>query len=75
VIKKPELADLLAAASVPPSLRWPPHRSYGLRAGAQNPRVLDTHYETIRTAMQGVFQEPGLAARVAEGKPGYPGKR
>jgi DNA-binding transcriptional ArsR family regulator len=30
--------------------------------GAQNPRALDTHYETIRTAMQGVFQELGLAA-------------
>jgi hypothetical protein len=30
--------------------------------GAQNPSVIDTHYETIRTAMQGVFQEMGLAA-------------
>ena len=30
--------------------------------GAQNPRALDTHYDTIRTAMQGVFQELGLAA-------------
>jgi uncharacterized protein with FMN-binding domain len=30
--------------------------------GAQNPSALDTHYDTIRTAMQGVFQELGLAA-------------
>ena len=30
--------------------------------GAQNPRAIDTHYETIRTAMRGVFQELGLAA-------------
>jgi hypothetical protein len=30
--------------------------------GAQNPMVLDTHYQTIRTAMQGVFLELGLAA-------------
>lgn len=30
--------------------------------GAQNPRALDTHYDTIRMAMQGVFQELGLAA-------------
>jgi hypothetical protein len=29
---------------------------------AQNPRALDTHYHTIRTAMQGVFQELGLLA-------------
>ena len=30
--------------------------------GAQNSRALDTHYDTIRTAMRGVFQELGLAA-------------
>lgn len=30
--------------------------------GAQNPRALDTHYDTIRTAMRGVFQGPGLVA-------------
>ena len=30
--------------------------------GAQNPRPLDTHYDTIRMAMQGIFQELGLAA-------------
>jgi len=30
--------------------------------GAQNPRPLDRNYETIRTAMQSVFQELGLAA-------------
>jgi hypothetical protein len=30
--------------------------------GALNPRPLDTHYDTIRMAMRGVFQELGLAA-------------
>ncbi len=30
--------------------------------GAQNPGVIDMHYETIRTAMHGVFQELGLVA-------------
>ena len=30
--------------------------------GALNPRPLDTHYDTIRTAMRGVFQELGFAA-------------
>jgi hypothetical protein len=30
--------------------------------GAQNPTALDSHYETIRTAMHAVFQELGMAA-------------
>jgi hypothetical protein len=30
--------------------------------GTQNPQPLDAHYDTIRTAMRGVFQELGLAA-------------
>jgi hypothetical protein len=30
--------------------------------GAQNPKPLDTHYDNIRTAMRGVFQELGLVA-------------
>jgi hypothetical protein len=30
--------------------------------GAQNPTALDSHYETIRTAMHVVFQELGMAA-------------
>jgi hypothetical protein len=30
--------------------------------GAQNPTPIDKHYETIRIAMQGVFDELGLAA-------------
>src|SRR5580704_5141565 len=30
--------------------------------GAQNPRPFDRNYETIRMAMQSVFQELGLAA-------------
>src|ERR1019366_2354192 len=33
--------------------------------GALNPRPLDTHYDTIRLAMQGVFQELGPAARTS----------
>jgi repressor of nif and glnA expression len=33
-----------------------------LLAAAQNPKPLDTHYDTIRTAMRGVFQELGLVA-------------
>ena len=51
VLRNKAIKPLLAAAQ---KLR--PSR------GAQNPRALDTHYETIRTAMQGVFQELGLAA-------------
>jgi hypothetical protein len=30
--------------------------------GAQNPRAIDTHYEAIRIAMEGVFYELGVAA-------------
>jgi len=30
--------------------------------GAQNPRNLDGHYETIRAGMQGGFRELGIAA-------------
>jgi hypothetical protein len=30
--------------------------------GAQNPRALDTHYDALRVAMQGVFEELGIAA-------------
>ena len=30
--------------------------------GPQNPKALDTHYDAIRVAMQGVFHELGLAA-------------
>ena len=30
--------------------------------GAQNPGALDTHYDTIRIAMRGLFQELELAA-------------
>jgi len=51
VLRNKAIKPLLAAAQ---DLR--PSR------GAQNPRALDTHYETIRTAMRGVFQELGLAA-------------
>ena len=30
--------------------------------GAQNPSVLDAHYDAIRIALRGVFQELGIAA-------------
>ncbi len=50
VLRNKAIKPLLAAAQ---ELR--PSR------GAQNPRALDTHYESIRSAMQGVFQELGLA--------------
>jgi hypothetical protein len=51
VLRNKAIKPLLAAAQ-------------DLRAsrGAQNPRALDRHYDPIRTAMQGVFQELGLAA-------------
>jgi len=51
VLRNKAIKPLLAAAQ---ELR--PSRA------AQNPRVLDAHYDTIRNAMQGVFQELGLAA-------------
>jgi hypothetical protein len=51
VLRNKAIKPLLAAAQ-------------GLRAsrGAQNPTALDSHYETIRTAMHAVFQELGMAA-------------
>jgi hypothetical protein len=42
-------------------VRTPLRRNYGHRA-AHSPKTLDTHYDTIRTAMRGVFQELGLVA-------------
>ena len=51
VLRNKAIKPLLAAA----------HRRRKSR-GAQNPRTIDNHYETIRTAMQGVFDELGLAA-------------
>ena len=51
VLRNKAIKPLLAAAQ---ELR--PSR------GAQNPNPLDTHYDTIRTAMRGVFQELGIAA-------------
>ncbi len=51
VLRNKAIKPLLAAAQ---ELR--PSR------GAQNPRALDAHYDAIRTAMRGVFQELGLAA-------------
>jgi hypothetical protein len=51
VLRNKAIKPLLAAAQ---ELR--PSR------GAQNPRKLDSHYDTIRTAMRGVFHELGLAA-------------
>ena len=51
VLRNKAIKPLLAAAE---PLRPP--------RGAQNPRAIDRHYETIRLAMQGVFDELGLAA-------------
>jgi len=51
VLRNKAIQPLLAAAQ---ELR--PSR------GTQNPRALDAHYDTIRNAMQGVFQELGLTA-------------
>ena len=51
VLRNKAIKPLLAAAQ---RLRRPRQ--------AQNPTPLDTHYETIRVAMEGVFQELGLAA-------------
>jgi hypothetical protein len=51
VLRNKAINPLLAAAQhLRPSRR------------AQNPTPLDRHYETIRTGMQAVFQELGLAA-------------
>ena len=51
VLRNKAIKPLLAAAQ---DLR--PSR------GPQNPRPLDRHYDTIRTAMEGIFQELGVAA-------------
>ena len=51
VLRNKAITTLQAAAQE----RRPSH-------GAQNPRAVDAHYETIRNAMQGVFQELRLAA-------------
>jgi hypothetical protein len=51
VLRNKAIKPLLAAAQ---QLR--PSR------GAQNPTALDSHYQAIRTGMQAVFQELGLAA-------------
>jgi len=51
VLRNNAIKPLLAAAQ---ELRPP--------RGAQNPRPIDVHYDTIRTAMRGVCQELGLAA-------------
>ena len=51
VLRNKAIKPLLAAAQdVRPS------------RGTQNPSALDTHYNTIRMAMRGVFKELGLAA-------------
>ena len=51
VLRNKVIKPLLAAAQ-----GWRKSR------GAQNPRPIDKHYQTIRTAMQGVFDQLGLAA-------------
>jgi hypothetical protein len=51
VLRNKAIKPLLAAA-----------QKFKRPRGAQNPRPLDTHYQTIRIAMQGVFHELGIAA-------------
>ena len=51
VLRNKAIKPLLAAAQ---DLR--------ISRGAQNPRPLDRQYDTIRTAMQAVFKELGVAA-------------
>jgi hypothetical protein len=51
VLRDKAIKPLLAAAQHPRRSRRP-----------RNPTALDTHYETIRTGMHGVFHELGLAA-------------
>jgi hypothetical protein len=51
VLRDRAIKPLLAAAQEV----WPTH-------GPQNPTALDTHFHTIRIAMQGVFSQLGLAA-------------
>lgn len=51
VLRNKAIKPLVAAA----------HQSVPTR-GAQNPTPIDKHYETIRIAMQGLFDELGLAA-------------
>jgi hypothetical protein len=51
VLRNKAIRPLLAAA-----------RELRPARGPQNPQALDTHYDAIRVAMQGVFHELGLAA-------------
>src|SRR6516165_5622046 len=51
VLRNKAIKPLLAAA-----------QEFKRTRGAQNPRPVDTHYQTIRIAMQGVFHELGITA-------------
>ena len=51
VLRNKAIKPLLAAA-----------QEFKRPRGAQNPRPVDTHYQTIRIAMQGVFHELGITA-------------
>jgi len=51
VLRHKVIQPLLAAATQTQAAR-----------GAQNPRRIDQYYETLRTGMQGLFHELGLAA-------------
>jgi hypothetical protein len=50
VLRNKAIKPLLAAAQEPRPSR-----------GTQYPSTIDRYYDTIRTAMQGVFEELGLA--------------
>jgi hypothetical protein len=51
VLRNKAIKPLLAAAQARHSAR-----------GANNPKPIDAHYQTIRVAIKGVFHELGLAA-------------
>ena len=50
VLRNKAIKPLLAAQPLRPTRR------------AHNPQPIDTHYRTLQLAMQGVFQELGIAA-------------
>ncbi len=51
VLRNKAIKPLLAAA-----------QEFAPTRGAQNPTAIDSHYDAIRLAMRGVFNELGLAA-------------
>jgi len=56
------IAALVVLREKPSVPYWPLAQETRPSRGSQNPSALDRHYETIRTAMAGVFHEIGVAA-------------